>query len=184
MARLLSIFVLFSFFLIACGDDTEAKTYLNHDGENNAAPLLDAGDYTAAARFPVSSLTSNTGNQIIEVEYYMVNLPNQTRVQIFEGGTATEPGTMVYDQNVTLDAQSNSWNTHVLSAPVTIGNEDLWIAVNFIQESENTTIGCDEGPAVANGDFFNDLANQWTTLRDFSDQVVTINWNIRAVIGE
>jgi len=184
MSKYLFLFLSLAFVFVSCGDDDPVGTYLNYDDANNSAPILEAGTYTAAARFPAFSLSGEQGKQITEIDFYLLQLPSSTTVKIYGEGTGTAPGSTLYSKNVTIDAESNGWNTHVLDTPVTIDDQDLWIAVEVVQDTEQQTIGCDLGPAVNNGDFFNDLAGQWTTLRDFSNDEVSINWNIRAKLSE
>lgn len=184
MSKYLMLFLCFSLAIMSCKDDEPAGTFLNYDAANNSAPILEAGTYTAAARFPASFLASDAGKQITEIEFYLLQLPSNTTVRIYGEGTGSQPGASLYSKNVTIDVESSSWNTHVLDTPITIADQDIWIAIEVVQDFEQQTIGCDLGPAVSNGDFFNDLAGQWTTLRNFSNNEVSINWNIRAKIEE
>jgi hypothetical protein len=49
--------------------------------------------------------------------------------------------------------------------------------------NEDATIGCDAGPAVANGDWIvSSVDNDWKTYRDFTNATVSINWNIRGQV--
>jgi len=170
--------------LISCQDDPiviDADLHL--DGINFSAPTFNAGTYTCAARFSAGVTTEFFGQEISEIDFYLADIPNQVTVQVFGEGTATEPGTLLYQSDVTSTVIDNSWNRHVLTDGVFISGEDLWIAVEISQTSSIPTIGCDRGPAVPSGDWVNIDGITWRTFRDLS-VTESINWNIRANVSE
>jgi len=139
----------------------------------------------AAARFPASSTSAFTGSKLDKVEFYLVNTPSNTKVRIYDQGTATQPGNLLYEADVTVDVSPNSWNAHTLTEDLDITGRDLWIAIEFTHPDERTTMGCDVGPASANGDWVLEGSElNWMTYRDFTDNIVDINWNIRGFVGE
>lgn len=176
---LLGLAILFA----ACGDDRSAENALRYDGDNQTAPLLEEDAYEAAARFP-SSITSNyIGQNLTQVSFYMAGTPLQSSVVIYEGGTADEPGTEVYSESITGTITQNAFNAHVLSTPVPITGDDLWISIKFRQNRTLQTIGCDAGPNSGDGDWlYRESDGRWLTFNQRTGE--GINWNIRGVVSE
>ncbi len=176
---LLSLSVLAILFS-SCGADD--PFLLSYDAANNDAPLLQAGTYLGAVRFPASSFSDHTGETLEAIDYYLKDVPTSGEIVVFTGGTSSVPGTEVYTANVTLSANGNRWNTHTLSQTITLGTEDLWLGFRFSQDGDAQVLGCDVGPANENGDKFQNFSGDWETLRSFSAGTVDINWNIKGVV--
>lgn len=181
MKYTLLITILLSATLLSCEKDKLDPQILSYDGDNLSAPLFLAGDYQMAARFPVSELEQYKGKFLEEVQVYLVERPARAEIIIYGEGTPITPGSVLYSEVVTADMRSNQWNTHVLSTPVEITNQDLWIAIMVRHRDPIGTVGCDPGPAVTNGDLLLDANGNWTNLRTFSNDAISINWNIRGV---
>ncbi|MEM1119349.1 MAG: hypothetical protein AAGJ18_02815 [Bacteroidota bacterium] len=171
-------------FLVACGDDSRSiETSLRYDGDNFNAPLLEPGTFEAAARFPTNVTDNFMGQSLTQVSYYMASTPQQTTLKIYEGGSATVPGTLVYEASLTGTITQNAFNVHVLSEPLEITGEDLWLSISMRTNRPLQMIGCDPGPRDPNGDFlFRSIDNEWTTFQALSGE--SINWNIRGVVSE
>ena len=183
--RYLVRFFIFGFLLvfISCGEDRIAEYSLRYDGDNSNAPLLAPDTYEAAARFPASIMNDYTGKKLTQVSYYMASSPLQTSLRIYEGGTANMPGQLVYDAELTGNITQNAFNAHVLSQPLDITGDDLWLSIRFRINRQLQTIGCDPGPAAANGDWLFQLSdNQWIPYNERTP--VDINWNIRGVVED
>ena len=170
--------------VVGCKKD-EFKNVLNYDGDNNGAPELANGIYVAAARFPASVTAEFEGRQLEAVEFYLRNVPASTEILIFDEGTANSPGSILSSANVSALVTPDSWYRHELAFPVDIKASDLWIGVRVDHPETFASVGCDPGPAVSNGDLM--LVNngsEWTTLRNFTNGEVDINWNIRGFVRE
>jgi len=168
-------------FFISCGDDLPDAD-LAYDGENADAPFLVAGTYQACAKFTSTQTSSLSGRNIGTVDYYFTNLPQRAEVKIYGEGTSNAPGNQLYSSDVTL-ASDTGWNTHTVGEDVEITGGDIWICMEIRHDSEINTIGCDSGPANADGDWtFSDLDNEWQSFRQRTNQNVSINWNIRASV--
>ncbi len=169
-------------------DDTPQETneyQLSYDDEASDAPALDAGVYELGARFPASFTADYTGKKLEEVSFYILTIPSKCELVIFGAGTASAPGPELYSTNLTATINGESWNKHVLDTPIDITGEDIWICVRVEHGSTLGSLGCDLGPANANGDWMISAgAVGWTSLRDFSDNEVDINWNIRGKVSE
>ncbi len=172
----------------SCGDDDDNNINnadLGYDLGANSAPRFGIGVHEAAARFPSSVTSSFIDKNLDRVEFYLVNTPSNTKIRIYDEGSATVPGILLYEADVTIDASPNSWNTHTISEDINISGNDLWIAIEFTHPDERNTMGCDEGPASTNGDFvLEGSQTNWMTYRDFTSNAVDINWNIRGFVGE
>jgi hypothetical protein len=178
-------FMFLSILAFSCGDDDDLTADLFYDSGVNDAPFLDAGEYIAAARFPASDMSEFQGRNLEGIEYYLLNTPNQCEVRVYQGGSGTEPGTLIYNKSVTTEMEKESWNLHTPDTDVVLSGEELWIAVRVVLNDRAATIGCDPGPAVTDGDWFNsDANNQWETFRNFSGGQVNINWNIRGQVSD
>ena len=179
------ILSLFSLLLFAaCNNDDEGVSLANtlhHDGVNQSSPVLPAGTYEAGARFTMSKSEEYIGRNLETVRFFMGELPAQCEVRIYDEGDNDSPGSLIYAQDVTNDLSSLSWNVHQLSTPVEITGDDLWICIRFVHTSSLRSIGCDTGPAVVDGDWlFEDADNLWLPLRERTN--ININWNIRGVV--
>jgi len=158
---------------------------LHHDGPAVNAPLLPTGTHEAAARFPASITSAFQGRQLNEVEFFLLNLPTRCEVRVFGANTDTDTGDLLYFQEITNEVSAPAWNTHTLPTPIDITGEDIWICVQVTHNTPMNTIGCDPGPANANGDWLrSDSDNQWITFRERTNQATNINWNIRGHLAD
>lgn len=179
--------LLFGLMLLfaACGDDERTvESSLRYDGDNVTAPLLPPDTYETAARFPANVTNGYTGQKLTQVSYYVAETPLQTTLRIYSGGTSSTPGQIVYEATLTGTITQNAFNAHVLSTPLDITGEDLWLSIRFRLNRGVQSIGCDAGPGDVNGDWmYQESTGEWTSFNAFSGGE-SINWNIRGVVGE
>ena len=169
----------------SCSDDETSTndSELSYDQGPNSAPIFGEGVHIAAARFPSSITSSFSGQSLDRVEFYLVRTPSNTKIRIYDEDSPGNPGTMLYEADVTSSVNPDSWNSHTLTEDVVIADRDLWIAVEVTHPDERNTIGCDVGPALSNGDWVLEHNQiEWQTYRDFTSNAVDINWNIRGFI--
>lgn len=165
-------------------DNNDNALLLSYDSANANAPDLPAGNYIFGVRFPANETEEFIDSMLTEIRFYVKNPPNSLRVQVAGPGMNEAPGNVIYTSNaLTALVESESWYTHKLTTPVAITGEELWLLVSFSHSGNLRSIGCDSGPAVANGDFiFDESMGVWTK---FSEQTPeSVNWNIRGKIGE
>lgn len=184
MKQLLIAFAACIVLLSACKKDETTPATLHYDGDNIDAPSMPANTYEAAAKFSETMLSPYKDNQITKVEYYLKNLPDSARVVIYEGTELSTTGSIVYSADVTSSMTANSWNTHTLTTPLTVGsNRDLWVAIRFKHATSKSVIGCDAGPRNANGDWLYDSSDKkWETFLLRTANSVNVNWNIRITV--
>lgn len=188
MKNILFFLLAISLFTSSCNTDDDTSpdaTTLSYDAENFSAPVLPEDKYEAAARFTSSETSALNGKFLRAVEFYLVNVAATTEVIIYAAGDTNQPGDALYSANVSSAVTTDSWNTHTLSTPIEITGDDLWIAIKVDHPEEFGSVGCDPGPANANGDFlFVNSDNSWTNLRSFTNQATDINWNIRGIVED
>ncbi len=194
----LFLFLLMTFVVIGCNKDDEEPetqqtqnfapaveqglTALHYDDFNTDAPQMAPGTYEKGARFTQTQLTSVAGGRLVKVQYYMVEKPTTAQLRVYTSGSGADgPADLVYSENVLPEMQRSSWNVHTLSDSVFIDSEMLWITLRYQVSSQEKYLGCDPGPANANGDWIFEMAEQ--NWERFIDRTGTnINWNIRGVI--
>lgn len=185
MNRIALLFLAVSLTLIGCQEDEiiDRENLLSYDGPNNTAPLLPIGEYEAAARFTSAELAQYVGQKLVEVSFFIGDLPRDCVVKIYDQGTPTTPGTLLYQASVSNSLNPRSWNNHEVRRPIDITGKDLWIAVNVYHNDVLQSIGCDAGPAIPDGDWlYEDSDQQWQTFQQRTGE--SINWNIRGRVAD
>jgi len=178
---LLFVVVLMASFS-SCKKDKKTVFQLNHDSANLDAPNFPANTYEGAARFPASTVAEYSGGNLVEVEYYIKDVPNSTKLNIYTGTSSGEPQTLAYTATLTGSVNAESWNTHTLLQPLLMEGTDLWIAIEFSHTDSKQVLGCDTGPATSDGDHFYDpVTGVWQKLSVLNPSV-NINWNIRGKV--
>jgi len=186
MKKLLFLFSALALVLTACNNDDDdngpgGANTINYDGPNATAPFLPTGIHELAARFTSQELTNFVGQDLVEVSFFIANLPQTCTIKIYGEGTRDAPGTLLYSATVSNSLAPFSWNNHRMQAPIAITGEDIWISVSVTHGNNLQSVGCDAGPADANGDLILlDGAGAWATYRQLASE--SINWNIRGII--
>ena len=181
------LFVLgFSLIFFNCNNDDENVSNdaeLFYDMGANSAPFFGEGTHQAAVRFPRSLMANFEDQTLDRVEFYLVNLPTNCVIKIYNEGTAQVPGPILYEADISTTVNANAWNGHTLTDSLVLTGNELWIAIEFTHTEQNNTLGCDVGPALENGDWVLE-ADQigWSSYRDFTSNAVSINWNIRGFV--
>jgi hypothetical protein len=155
---------------------SKSGTVLNYDGMNaNSVGLMNGGTFYGAARFP-SELTSVFENyQFESVDVYINDNPSNLKLIVWDAGTTTTPGSILYQQIYTPTPES--WNTIVLDNTITISGSDIWVGFEVTHEAGSFVLGIDGGPVVQDGDWISEDAINWDRL---SANGLNGNWNIRA----
>ena len=171
--------------LTGCGENSMAPLdgiALHYDNGPLSAPFLEAGTYQAAVRFTSAEIGNLRGREILQIQFYIVNKPDNCTVRIFEAGSATSPGMEIYTANLGDDITAGDWNYHTLTQSLALPGEDIWISVEFDHSSRQAVFGCDPGPAVTDGDWlYGSDDQQWLPLSQRT--TTSINWNLRAIIA-
>lgn len=159
---------------------SSGQVALHHDDYNMDAPELEVGQYRVAAKFTASEMEQMQGGRLVAVQYHMAEKPTSATVRIFKGDDINAE-TQVYSKNVLPEMNRLNWNVHQLNDTVYVDDQPMWIALYFTASSAQKYIGCDPGPAHANGDWmFASSDNEWIRFVDRTE--TSINWNIRGVV--
>ena len=184
----LILFTLTVFAFASCGDDDAFSpvdgNILRYDGDNQSAPELEPGDHELAVRFPASVLEDVAGKKLVTIEAYVGAGPQSCKILVHENGTSTSPGNVIYEKDITSQAQNSPrWIIHQLDTPIDIsGDTDIWIGVLVSHTVTNQTIGCDAGPRRDGGDWIWQSTNgTWQTFQQLTG-AESVNWNIRGVV--
>ncbi|MEY3052573.1 MAG: hypothetical protein RLY31_2358 [Bacteroidota bacterium] len=165
--------------LSACQDDEPSvEAVLRYDGENATGPFLEQGEHELAIHFPASTMADYTGRELTEVSFFVGDaLPAQCQVRVYRGGTVS-PGGLEYSFDVTDGLQTLRWNRHILSSPLALEGDDLWISVFVTHAVGQQSIGCDAGPRKDGGDWlYQEADGSWQTYQQRTTE--SVNWNIR-----
>ena len=142
-----------------------------------------AAEFKAASRFSPSHLNDLgvTDNYLTKVSFFPREINCLYTINVWTGGTSTEPGNLVIEQLV-IDPVIDDWNTVVLDTPVYIApDQELWIGYNVDTQS-GYPAGCDDGPAldgIGNMMYWGDT---WTTLLEVAS-TLDYNWNIQGFVS-
>jgi hypothetical protein len=175
-------------FIGSCKDDPDVckvpaeENLLHYDCPNSTGPLLDAGNHELAILLPASTMVDYVGKKLTEIQIFAGILPQACKVRVYGNGTATEPGSLLYEADVQNKLQVPAWNFHQISPPVALNGNDIWISVFVTHANRQQSIGCDTGPNREGGDWLLSSADQqWRTYRQRTGE--SVNWNIRGVVG-
>ena len=186
---------MFSFLLITCTKNDPDSGVVNtpsppppppppefqllyYGGNVSNAPQLAGGSYEAAARFTAAKIGTLVGKEIIEVHYYIANKPDSCNIKIYGPLNDETPGGLLYSADVTGETKAGQWNVHKLTKSVKLKSEDLWLSIGFKQSNSQSTIGCDPGPALIDGDWLYASADsKWMSF--IKRTSISINWTIR-----
>ena len=191
MKKVLFFALLASLSFMACNNDDDdnptpepSENELRYDGPNATGPVLGAGTYEAAVRFPASYLDAYQGRSIDAIAFFLGELPASCIEKVYEGTTAgNEPQNEIYSFDVTSGIEAPRLNRLTLSDPIPVADEDLWLSIVFVHNGQQQSIGCDAGPNQPNGDWLYDSNDsQWLPYTDRTPE--SINWNIRGELTE
>ncbi|MDO8550326.1 MAG: T9SS type A sorting domain-containing protein [Ignavibacteria bacterium] len=148
------------------------------DGVNfEAIGLTNGGTFEVSAQFTSTQTGQYAGWNLIEVQVYVNDVPIQATLKIYDTGTASTPGPLLYSAPFTPVA--TSWQKITLSNPVTISGNDIWVGYEVNHSSGTYPAGVDDGPAVPGGDWV--YNGSWVKLHEIAPNL-NYNWNIAAVL--
>jgi len=158
----------------------------------NAIGTEDAADFIVAARFTTNDLIAanvQAGDVISKIRFVprSTNFITSVTIQIYQGGTsATNPGTLRYQQPVTQNLVNEQYNEVLLTTPYIINtSQELWIGYRVVTTG-GWPAGCDAGPRVAGKGDLMYFGGSWSNLWDLTYNPpipqVSANWNIEAFV--
>ncbi|OGU65081.1 MAG: hypothetical protein A2W30_05200 [Ignavibacteria bacterium RBG_16_36_9] len=112
-----------------------------------------------AARFPDTLTSLYSGYNLLQIEIYIGDLPVSLILKVFDEGTDTSAGSLIYSQDVSNLIVPDSYNTFDLNLPILITGNDIWIGYEVTMTATQFVIGVDNGPVHPDGDWLFDLSN-------------------------
>ena len=140
--------------------------------------------YRVATRFTTDDLTGLVGRKIVKVDFYLngADVTSNEVVNVWEGGSYGNPGTLVYTHDVSAEVKHNEWTSHTLTQPVEIkANKEYWAGYS-VDISSGYPIAIDGGPMVDGKGAWIYWSNTWKQLTDVNPSF-SYNFLIRAVVG-
>ena len=146
---------------------------------DDAIGLTSGGTFQVSAYWPASSMGQYAGMELTSVEIFINDPPSSCVLKIYDQGSATVPGSLLHQQ--TLSVNPVAWNNIVLSSPVSITGNDIWIGYEVTHGGSEFPAGCDAGPAVAG---FGDMISlDGVSFEPMSGLGLNYNWNIAGTLS-
>lgn len=182
MKQLRVLLLALPFFFIACGDnEDEFSNVLFYDNDNFSGPLLGAGTHELAVRFTEVELADYIGKNLVEASFFVGTAPSGLQLIVYGEGTADAPGSVLYGPVNINGVFTGERNTHIITDPVEITGEDIWISMRVTHDQAQQSIGCDAGPNKAGGDWLYRADDpQWLPFSQRTTE--SVNWNIRGFV--
>src|SRR3989304_4385308 len=108
-------------------------------------------------------------------------MPTNCTLKIYDQGTSVSPGTLLLSQDVTSTIVSASWNLLTLSSPILITGNDIWVGYEVTHTAGTFPAGCDDGPAVVDGDWIYLAPGPWQRVSVIAPSL-DYNWNIHGYL--
>lgn len=150
--------------------------------DNNGIGTGGVASWYSAARFTAEELSAFYGDFQISTVNYHIRDPQFTglNVVVWEGGSFGNPGTEVYNADVTDEVNVGDWSSHTLDTPIPLedGNE-YWIGYS-IDATGDHPASVDAGPMEPDkGGWIALAGGAWEQLTDFD---LNFNWCIQGVV--
>lgn len=158
----------------------EYHTGYDANGIGTGAPA----DFMCAARFTADELAAYYGGfSLTGVNVLLHSLDfSYVAIQVYEGGSYGDPGTLVYDEEITGSVLMGEFTNHLLSTPVPLvsGNE-YWIGYD-IQATGDHPAAVDAGPMFPDKGGWMFFSGAWQTLPELG-ATLDFNWIITGVVS-
>jgi len=146
-----------------------------------------AASFICAARFDDVELSSYYGGwSLTGVNIFLHSLDfSYVAIQVYEGGSYGDPGTLVYEEDVTSVAVAGEFTPHLLSTPVPLvaGNE-YWIGYDISATTDHPA-AVDAGPMVPGKGAWMYFNNVWDELINLNPtNPLDYNWVITGLVSQ
>ena len=141
-----------------------------------------AEDWICAARFDAADLVAYYGSSLIAVNIHVRTAEfSYVEINVWEGGSFSDPGTLIYAQDITASVLIENWTNHVLTTPIPLvaGNE-YWIGY-YIYATDDHPSSVDAGPAVPGKGDWMYYSGIWQEISVAF--ALDYNWCIEGVVG-
>lgn len=143
---------------------------------------------TVASRFTAEDLTEHVGKAIRMVDYFIrgksgSDVTTNETVKIWEGGSFGNPGTLVYQKDVSAEMVIDKWSTHIVETPVEIkSGKEYWVGYSA-KASSGYPFATDKGPMVDGKGGWINSGSSWKQLKEVNSNL-DYNFLVRAVLGD
>ena len=166
------------------GGETEELLY--HSGyDANGIGTGAAADFICAARFTADELATYYGGWDITGVNVLLHSADFSYVgiQVYEGGSVGDPGTLVYEEDITSSALVGEFTNHLLTTPVPLvaGNE-YWVGYDIAATGDHPA-AVDAGPMVPGKGAWMYFSGAWQTLPELG-ATLDFNWIINGVVSQ
>lgn len=134
------------------------------------------------ARFADTLTSQYLGYNLEQIQTFIGDLPTSMIINVFDEGTDSAAGPLLYSQDVSNLLLPNSFNTFDVDPPIQITGNDIWIGYEVAGTSSQVVIGCDFGPVHPDGDWMFDLLNPASGWYHLSDYSFNNNWVMRGYL--
>jgi hypothetical protein len=155
----------------------------HHSGyDNNGIGTSGVASWICAARFDATYLTPYYGSSLTDVNVHIRSADfTYVEVQVYEGGSFGDPGTLVYSQDITASVLIEDWTNHVLATPVPlVAGTEYWIGY-YIDATADHPSSVDAGPAVLGYGDWMYFSGIWQEIS--VAWALDYNWCIEGVVG-
>ena len=135
-----------------------------------------------AARFSDTLTSLYSGYYLEQIEIFIGEIPSSLVLKVFDEGTDTSAGPLIYSQDVSNLITQLSWNIFDVNPPILITGNDIWIGYEVTMTLIQYVIGIDSGFVHPDGDWLFDPSDSsygWYHLSDFG---FDNNWIIRGYL--
>jgi hypothetical protein len=133
------------------------------------------GTFEVAAYFPASTMANYTGMLLKQMDVFIFHVPTTFKIKVYSEGTATQPGDLIYEQEVGEVPAGDVWSLITLNDEIPITGDDLWIGYEVSHGPGVMPASYDNGPAVAGFGDWVYTDGVWSSMTDFG---FDLNWNI------
>jgi M6 family metalloprotease-like protein len=139
------------------------------------------GAYEFAIRLTADELTGLYGQDLTSVVLILnEGSGNDITLKIWEGGSATEPGTLVHSEYIGDRIKLGGWYNHDLNMPVRLQQGlEYWVGYRFNATGGHPLV-FDGGPVVENKGAWMNTGEGWVCFKEYG---FDINLRVRAVVS-
>jgi FlgD Ig-like domain len=161
-----------------------SQEILYHSGyDNNGIGTNGVVNLICCARFTSDELVDYyDGWSLTCVNIFLHSMDfSYVAIQVYEGGNYGDPGTLIYEEDITAGAVALDWTPHLLSMPIELTEGyEYWIGYE-IHSTGDHPCAVDMGPMVPDKGAWMYYDNTWQTLFDLG---LDYNWVITGVVSQ
>ena len=155
----------------------------HHSGYDNNGIGAGLTEWYCAARFTADELATFYGSDLTSVNVHIRSTYfTYVGIKVWEGGSMGNPGTEIYNEEITTSVLIEDWTSHVLTVPIPlVGGNEYWLGYEIHMFGE-CPCSVDAGPAVPEkGDWIYMYLLGWQEISVAYG--LDYNWCIEGVVG-